>query len=70
MGRAVSESSGWFVVMPTPLTDNDRAALHEAAELAKAVVQRHPAEFTGPIMVCLQALVHDVEVLTRLMEGA
>lgn len=56
-------------MMPTPLTENDRAALHEAAALAKDVVDRHPAELTGPIMVCLQALVHDVDVLTRLLGG-
>lgn len=54
-------------MMPTPLSDNDRIALHEAAELARAVVQRHPAELSGPIMVALQALVHDVDVLTKLL---
>lgn len=57
-------------MMHVPLTENDRAALHEAAELAKAVVQRHPAEFTAPIMVVLQALVHDVELLTRMLEAS
>jgi hypothetical protein len=56
-------------MMPTPLTPNDRAALHEAAALAKDVVDRHPAELTGPIMVALQALIHDVEVLTRMLGG-
>jgi hypothetical protein len=54
--------------MPSPLTENDRAALHEAAELAKAVVARHPAEFTGQIMVALQAIIHDVDVLTRYLD--
>ena len=56
-------------MMPTPLSVNDLAALHESAELAKAVVQRHPAELTGPIMVALQALIHDVDVLTRYLGG-
>ena len=56
-------------MMPTPLSDNDKAALHEAAALARDVVNRHPAELTGPIMVALQALVHDVDVLTRLLGG-
>ncbi len=56
--------------MPSPLTDNDRAALREAAALAKDVVDRHPAELTGQIMVALQALIHDVEVLTRYLGGA
>lgn len=51
------------------LTDNDRAALHEAAELAKTVVARHPHELTGPIVTVLQALVHDVDVLTRLLDA-
>ncbi len=52
------------------LTDNDRAALHEAAELAKTVVSRHPMEMSGPIVTVLQALVHDVDVLTRMLDGA
>jgi hypothetical protein len=57
-------------MMPSPLTENDRAALHEAAALAKDVVNRHPLELTGQIMVVLQALIHDVDHLTRLMDGA
>lgn len=56
-------------MMPTPLSENDKIALHEAAELARAVVKRHPAELSGPIMVALQALVHDVDVLTRMLGG-
>lgn len=57
-------------MMPTPLSANDLAALHESAELVKTVVKRHPAELTGPIMVALQALVHDVDVITRMLGGA
>lgn len=52
------------------LTANDKAALHEAAELAKTVVQRHPMEMTGQIMIVLQALVHDIDHLTHLLEVA
>lgn len=57
-------------MMHVALTENDRAALREAAELAKTVVKRHPAEFSGPIMVVLQALVHDVDLLTRMLEAS
>lgn len=57
-------------MMHVPLTENDRAALLEAAELAKTVVKRHPAEYSGPIGVVLQALVHDVDLLTRMLEAS
>jgi hypothetical protein len=50
------------------LSDNDRAALQEAAELAKAVVARHPHEVNGQIVTVLLALVHDVDVLTKLLD--
>lgn len=53
-----------------PLTENDRIALHEAAELAKTVVARHPHETTGQIVTVLIALVHDIDVLTHLLEAS
>ena len=55
-------------MMHVPLSENDRIALHEAAALARDVVDRHPAEFSGPIMVVLQLLVHNVDVLEKLLE--
>lgn len=50
------------------LSPNDIAALTEAAELVKAVVKRHPMETTGPILSVLATLVHDVAILTHLLD--
>lgn len=50
------------------LTTNDIAALTESAELAKAVVARHPMEMTGQIVVVLNALVHDANHLLHLLD--
>jgi len=51
------------------LTDTDRTDLRAAAALVQDVAGRHPLEMTGPILIALQAAVHDIEVLSRYLEA-
>lgn len=54
----------------TALTIDDRHALFQAAELVRSVATRHPLEMSGPILLAVQACVHDIDVLGRYLEAA
>jgi hypothetical protein len=55
---------------PARLTTNDHAALHEAADLVKAVCDRHPHEMTLPILDHLHHLLREIGVIEQLLDAA
>lgn len=51
------------------LTDNDHAALHEAVELVRDVLDRHPHEMTAPILARFNQLVRDVRAIEGMFDA-
>lgn len=47
------------------LSDNDRRQLALARWLVKRVVDKHPAEVTGHVLVHLAAAVHDIDLVEK-----
>lgn len=47
------------------LTDGDREDFQQAITLIRAIVSRHSAETTAPLLVALQLAVHDIEVVQK-----
>lgn len=50
------------------LTDVDRDDFHHAVELIQAVVSRHPADVTAPVLVALQLAVHDIDIVRKYLD--
>lgn len=47
------------------LTDVDREEFQQAIQLIQAIVSRHSAETTAPLLVALQLAVHDIDVVQK-----
>ena len=47
------------------LTDVDREEFQQAIQLIQAIVSRHSAETTAPLLVALQLAVHDIGVVQK-----
>jgi F0F1-type ATP synthase delta subunit len=54
----------------TTLSDHDRAALHEAEDLVRTVVRRHPQETNGQILTAVELVVHQIEAVTKYLEAS
>lgn len=51
-----------------PLSDNDRRLLGLARWLVKRVVDNHPHEIAGPVMVHVAAAIHGIELVEKDLE--
>lgn len=47
------------------LSDNDRRLLALARWLVKRVVDKHPHEVAGPVMVHMAAAIHGIELVEK-----
>lgn len=47
------------------LTDVDREEFQQAIQLIQAIVSRHSADTTAPLLIALQLAVHDIDVVQK-----
>lgn len=55
--------------MSRVLTDVDRDDFQQATELIRAIVSRHSADVTAPLLIALQLAVHDIEVVRKYLDA-
>lgn len=51
------------------LSDNDRRLLGLARWLIKRVVDKHPHEVTGYVLVHMAAAIHDIDLVEKDLDG-